>query len=146
MKNRFLKSQNRIITLIMSLLGIGTACSFGGCEYGTMAEYGTPSATFVVKGKVSNEEGLSINGIRVMMRQDTALTGQNGQYEVETVDFPSNQEFQILFEDVDGGDNNEYQNLDTVVVFVNPEFEGGDDDWYSGETSKEFDVKLKAKK
>lgn len=145
MKNRILKGQNRIIAFFMSVLGIGTACSFGGCEYGTPVEYGTPSATFVVNGKVSNEEGTGINGIRVVLRQDTALTNPNGQYEVETIDFPTDTDFQIQFEDIDGTDNGEYQKLDTIVAFVDPEFTGGDDSWYEGETIKDFDVQLKNK-
>ncbi|QGY42903.1 hypothetical protein GM418_04300 [Maribellus comscasis] len=145
MKNRILKSQNRIIAFIISVLGIGTACSFGGCEYGTVAEYGTPSATFIVTGKVTNENDVGIKGIKVKMSYDSTLTNESGQYEVEKVDFPTDQEFPIYFEDVDGAENGEYQKLDTVVAFVDPEFNGGDGGWYNGETNKEFDIKLKDK-
>jgi putative lipoprotein (rSAM/lipoprotein system) len=145
MKNRILKYQNKIIAFFISILGIGGACTFGGCEYGTIAEYGTPNATFVVRGKVMNEDGANISNIRVVMYQDSTLTNTNGQYEVETVDFPTVREFQIRFEDIDGAVNNEYQKLDTVVVFVDPEFQGADGSWYHGETSKEFNVKLKEK-
>ena len=144
MKNRILKSQNKIIAFILSVLGIGSTGIFNGCSISdTPVEYGTPSATFIVKGKVANETG--INGIKVKMSYDSTYTNESGRYEIEVIDFPMDQEFQIQFEDIDGEANNEYQKLDTVVAFVDPEFDGGDGSWYSGETTTEFDVKLKEK-
>jgi hypothetical protein len=38
---------------------------------------------------------------------------------------------------VDGDANGTYHSLDTIVSFVDPEFENPDGHWYSGETSKE---------
>ncbi len=145
MKTRFLKFQNKIIAFFLSVLGVGSLGIFSSCENNTRAEYGTPSATFKVLGKVTSDEGTGINGIKVKMSYDSTYTDQDGKYEVGTVDFPTDQNFQIQFTDVDGELNGEYDALDTVVVFTNPRFEGSKGAWYEGETSTEFDIKLKEK-
>lgn len=145
MKIKLLVKHNKFIAFLLSVIGIGGACSFGGCAYGTPVEYGTPTATYKVIGKVSTEEDSKIKGIRVIMRNDTAHTDVDGKFQVQTVDFPTDVDFDIEFDDIDGALNGSFQSLDTIVSFVNPEFENGDGHWYQGETSKEFNVKLKSK-
>jgi hypothetical protein len=89
-------------------------------------EYGTPSAKFIVKGKVeSSVTNQPIQNIRV---------------------YPEAQTFPIRFHDIDGNLQGEFNNLDTVVEFKNPQFTNGDGHWYKGETSKEFNIQLKPKK
>ncbi|MFV0267034.1 MAG: radical SAM-associated putative lipoprotein [Draconibacterium sp.] len=146
MKNRILKSQNKIIAFLLSVLGIGSAGIFGGCNpTDAPVEYGSPSATFVVKGKVTNEAEAGIKGIKVKMVNDSTATDQNGQYEIDIVDFPTDREFQIQFEDIDSAANGNYEKMDTVVTFVDPVFKNPDGNWYAGETTKEFDIKLREK-
>lgn len=146
MKRKLLEKHNRILSFLLALTGIGAACTFGGCEYGVgPVEYGTPSATFKVNGKVTSESGAKIQGIRVIMQTDTSFTNPEGIFQVETVDFPGDKNFNVKFDDTDGELNGAFQSLDTIVSFVNPEFKDGDGHWYLGETSKEFDVKLKPK-
>jgi putative lipoprotein (rSAM/lipoprotein system) len=145
MKIKLLENHNKFIAYLLAIFGIGGACSFGGCAYGTPVEYGTPTATFKVAGKVSSEEGTKIKGIRVVMRNDTAHTDVDGKFQVQTVDFPTDVDFDIEFDDVDGELNGAFQSLDTIVSFVNPKFKNPDGHWYSGEKSKEINVKLKSK-
>ena len=141
------KRFNALIGILLSLLGFGAACSLGSCEYGTfMAEYGTPHATFKVIGSVKSEATSNVlPSIRVVMGSDTSFSDASGNYQVENRDFPNDQTFLVEFKDVDGEANGEYQPLDTIVEFIDPEFTGGSGGWDNGETEKEINVELKDK-
>jgi putative lipoprotein (rSAM/lipoprotein system) len=101
-----------------------------------------------VQGKVvslSNDQ--AINNIQVVMKGDTVMTDQNGNYQVaDKFGFPTDQTYTVRFKDVDGALNGVYDNLDTVVEFKNPKFINGDGHWYKGETEKDVTVKLSPKK
>ena len=145
MKRNILKKYNYILAFLLSVLGVGAACSLGGCEYGTPAEeYGVPMATFKIHGTVTSEENDKIPNIRVVLRTDTTYTDQNGAYAVQTNTFPDDEYFLVELDDIDGTANGAYQPLDTTVVFVDPQFVNGDGSWYAGETSKEVNIILKA--
>lgn len=142
----------------MSFLGFASSCDIMGGG----AMYGTPSADFIVKGKIeAANENKAIPGIFVEMRQEMeTISGQrltkynskinsdnNGAYIVNDKGaFPENQTYQIKFVDIDGAQNGEYEMLDTTIVFQNPKFTNGDGHWYNGQIEKELNVKLKAKK
>ncbi len=141
MKIKILKTYNVLITGLLTILGFATACD-------SKDEYGTPSTKFIVKGKViSSETDQPIENIRVSMEGDTTYTDANGDYNVvDKWGFPTEQTYNIEFQDIDGNANGEFSDLDTIVEFKDPKFSGGDGDWYLGETSKEFNVKLTPKK
>ena len=143
-KNKFYKTSNAIIFGLLALLGFASSCSK---EPNSKVEYGTPSAKFIVNGKVNSKEtNIPIKNIRVVMDRDTSFTDNEGNYQVvENNGFPDNQTFHIHFQDIDSTINGDYENLDTTVEFVNPQFVNGDGHWYEGETSKEFNVKLDKK-
>ena len=147
MKRALLKKYNTVINLLLSILGFGTACSIGGCEYGLPpVEYGTPHATFKVIGNVRSEATSdNLPFIRVVMGYDTAFTDESGNYQVKNIEFPQDQTFLVEFKDVEGEANGEYQPLDTIVEFIDPEFSGGSGGWDNGETKKEINVELKDK-
>ncbi|SHG05368.1 putative lipoprotein, rSAM/lipoprotein system [Mariniphaga anaerophila] len=147
MKTSIFKRFNGLISFFLSVLGFGAACSLSSCEYGTPAvEYGTPYATFKVNGNVKSEVTFnSIPNIRVVMGFDTTFTDESGNYQISNTDFPDDQTFLIEFKDIDGETNGDYQPLDTIVEFIDPEFLGGTGNWDSGETEKEVNVKLKDK-
>lgn len=134
---KFLKSFNALITGILAILGFAATCE-------PRVEYGSPSAEFIVNGKVTAAgTEVPIKNIRVTMQGDTAYTNDDGRYEVsDRWGFPTNQTYDIRFQDIDNEANGEYQDLDTIVEFIDPVFTGGDGNWYEGETSREFDVKL----
>jgi putative lipoprotein (rSAM/lipoprotein system) len=140
-KNKILRTYNVILVGLLSILGFASSCE-------SRMEYGTPSAKFIVNGKVTSAEtNQPIENIRVAMQGDTSFTDSNGVYQViDKWGFPSDQIYNILFHDIDGETNIEFTDLDTIVEFKDPKFSGGDGDWYSGETSKDFDVKLTPKK
>jgi len=155
---KFLKSYNSIITLLLSLLGFASSCDILGGK----AMYGTPSADFVLKGKVeARSTNNPVAGIKIEMSQE--IDTENGKMPVDldhsvsaettgtyTVTnkgaFPKDQTYKIKFTDIDGALNGEFESLDTTIVFQNPKFTGGDKSWYSGRTEKDLNVKLKNKK
>ena len=140
---KFLKTSNVIIAALLSLLG------FGSCEKNmvVVAEYGTPSATFIVQGRVeSSGSNESIENIRVIMQGDTAVTDSDGKYQVMAGGFPGDKTYYIQFQDVDGELNGDYKDLESSIEFVDPEFINGDDHWYSGEATQALNVKLDPKK
>lgn len=146
-KTSLLKRYNVFLGLLLSLLGFGAACSLNSCEYGTPAvEYGTPYATFKVKGTVKSEVTSSaIPDIRVVMGNDTTFTDESGNYNVSYTEFPKDQSFVVEFDDIDGDVKGAHQPLDTIVEFKDPTFSGGTGGWDRGETEKEVSVKLSAK-
>jgi putative lipoprotein (rSAM/lipoprotein system) len=147
MKRALLKKYNTLLSFLLSVLGFGAACSLGSCEYGSpIVEYGTPHATFKVKGSVTSEvTSTNVPYIRVVMNSDTAFTDESGNYQVGSIEFPDDQTFLVEFKDVDGETNGDFEPLDTIVEFIDPEFSGGSGAWDGGETEKEINVKLKDK-
>lgn len=145
-KKHFWRKYNALITLILSLLGFSTACESLD-EYGApVVEYGVPTATFIVQGKVSSQENTKISNIRVSTWSDTTYTDENGNYRVQQKSATGDQNIPVSFEDIDGVENGEFTRLDTIAKFENVEFTGGDDDWYAGEAEKQLNVKLDTKK
>jgi putative lipoprotein (rSAM/lipoprotein system) len=133
MKAAFLKTYNKALAYLLTFLGLGSACTFSGCMYGTGPEmYGTPSASFFVHGSVYSDDSTGIPLIRVVMQNDTMYSGPDGKYSISATGFPESREFQIEFSDTDGAENGSWQTLDTTVAFVDPEFKHGDGDWYMG--------------
>lgn len=138
----FLKLYNVIILGLLSLIGITTSCE----KLKPRVEYGTPHANFIVNGKIESAiSNTPINNIKVLIRSDSSLTDIDGNYHLSIQEFPTDQTFQIKITDIDGALNGEYQDLDTIVEFKTPTFINGDG-WYSGETTKEFDIKMNPKK
>lgn len=142
-KIRILTGYNAIIVALLAILGFGTSC-----EQLARCEYGTPSAKFIVSGKVvSSETNLPVQNIRVVMKGDTTFTNASGEYQVtDKYGFPANQTYSVKFQDIKGETLRQYSDLDTTVEFKNPVFIKGDGHWYEGETEKDIDVKLKPKK
>ena len=145
MNHRLLINYNKLLKYLLAILGIGGACTFSGCLYGSPVEYGSPHATYKVTGKVTSEQNIKIPNIQVIMEYDTSYTDNDGNYFVWAEEFPGDQDFNIKFIDVDGEANGIFQPKDTTVNFINPEFIDGDGAWYNGETSKEMNVRLKEK-
>jgi putative lipoprotein (rSAM/lipoprotein system) len=139
---RFFKTYNAILGLLLAFFGFAVSCSK------PMAEYGTPSARFIVNGKVeSSETNNPIRNIQVSMEGYSTLTDSTGHYRFVIANgFPGSRTFPVNFLDTDGPPNGEFTTLDTTVVFKDPHFINGDGHWYYGETTKEFDIKLNPKK
>ena len=109
--------------------------------------YGTPSAKFIINGKVESlESDMPVRDIKVFITGDTSKTDANGNYTLATSGFPHDQSINISFQDIDSTLNGEFEDLDTIAVFKDAKYTNGDNHWYRGETSKELNIKLKTKK
>ena len=141
MRRKFNKYYNSIIAALLAILGFSGACS------DHVDEYGSPSAKFIIKGKVlSVKIEKPISNIRISMQEDTTYSDTEGNYEViDRWGFPTDYIYTVQFRDIDGTVNGEYEPLDTLIEFINPTFTGGDGNWYQGETEKTLDVKLNSK-
>jgi len=139
---KFLKSYNAIILVLLAALGFASSCK----KPEPKVEYGVPTAKFIIKGKIElTTDNSALQNIKVKIQNDSVTSDVNGNYQITKSTYAGNQTFQIQFRDVDGTLNGEIAPLDTTVEFINPQFVNGDGEWYSGETQKEFDVKLKPK-
>lgn len=143
-KIKFFKTYNAIIAGLIGLLGFSSCDKIGGGD--PVVEYGTPSAKFIVNGKViASDSKEGIENIRVVIPGDTTKTDSEGKYQIHVNGFPEDQKFNIEFQDIDGALNGDFQNLDTVVEFKDPDFTDGDGHWYKGESSKELNIELNNK-
>lgn len=143
------------MSMLLAVLGV-TSCDSGDGPGGgdIRLEYGTPVATYHVKGKVVDAEtGLPIEGIRVKAgciyrgngtswlthRPEMLTSDKQGAFEKTVADFPSDA-FRLIWEDVDGAANGAYVK-DSVEVKVD-KFVGGKG-WNEGEATVEATLKAK---
>ena len=148
MKTRVVSFYAKVVSFLLMLLG------FQSCNT-AMVEYGTPSATFKVKGKVQDSDTKEpIKNVRAVLvrvqhhensnqkieniyETDTVYTNNAGEFSTSVTSFPkSNVEFKIKFDDVDGIENGEYESKDVEVIFENPKYEGKSGNWHEGEVTK----------
>jgi putative lipoprotein (rSAM/lipoprotein system) len=140
-----LKLGNVLISVLLSLLGFNTACNTDEMKF----LYGTPFATadFLVTGKVINEtNNKPIENIKVKTVFDSTYTDSNGRYAVTFYGTIGTGSILVQYIDIDGKANDEFQQLDKNVDFIDPVFSGGDGDLYRGVTIKNVNVNLTEKK
>ncbi|MEG0037838.1 MAG: radical SAM-associated putative lipoprotein [Bacteroides sp.] len=145
---RWLRFTNRVLSMLLALLGVAA------CDGSGSVEYGTPVASYHVKGKVVDAEtGLPIEGMRVkagciyqgdgaswLTHYPEILTSdKQGAFEKRVVDLPGNT-FRLIWEDVDGAVNGAYVK-DSVDVKID-KFVGGQG-WSKGEATVEATLKAK---
>lgn len=144
---------SKIISFLLVLLGF-TSCDSEGGGGGGIAEYGTPSAKFVVKGTLVDEANSStaISGVKVAIGHpytdvagvmktyyvDSIVTDGTGKFDLNIEAFPMPQKFVVKYEDIDTAQNENYGLTIDTVRFENPSFTGGSGNWYAGETSKDL--------
>lgn len=129
--------KNKLLWFLLSLLGFGTSCSDNdNTPENFMCEYGTPSATFSVKGKVTDDEGKPIPGIEVQLEKDydKQLTDEQGNFEfVKSLTFHIDEKpMPLRFTDIDGPENGSFEPATVDVQFTqNPDVKPGS--WYQGD-------------
>lgn len=140
-QNKILSFYNLLIIGLLSILGFSASCNKDN-----KVEYGTPTASFMINGKiVDKDSNTPIKDIKVLISRDSTYSDAQGMYQlIDHMGFPGDAEYSIQFIDVDGPQNGEYHDLDTIVNFTDPQFEEGSG-WYSGQATQEFNVELKSK-
>lgn len=137
-----LRFLNGIGSFLLMLLGFG--CSAG------VEEYGTPYATFQIKGRVgtANQEGIpNIQLASIFGENDTSAvtkTETDGSFEINFSYVPLT-DLKIAAEDVDGDKNGSYLPTVQEIHLTEKDFRGGDGNWYAGEVEKEITISLKEK-
>ena len=126
-------------------------------------EYGSPSSYFKVLGRVTNEQGQPLGGMRVVasevtavwgkgpeqcysgLLRDTVYTASDGSFVREYGLFPADSVY-IHMKIEDSAEPSVYDSDSVTVGFAKGDLKGGDNHWFKGEAEKVIDVKLKAKK
>lgn len=153
MKKRILKSSNWLYGLIIGLLGFSIGCQTSGRHaemYGPppTPEYGCPVVTYVVSGKVTDENNHPIKDIQVDFTSQNELLGSvqtndQGKYLFQQVIPKTDLINKIIYRDTDGIRNGgEFETTTKEVTFNNEDFTGGDGNWNQGEAKKEVNVIL----
>ena len=136
MKDLFL----RFCRWALPLLGVSAAISCDGVintpdMYGCpVAEYGTPTMEFRVKGKVTDSvTGQPVKGIAVSTDDDwedpEVITSDNGEFVYESYAFPSDK-ILLKFKDSDSGENGFYMDEELEVMLK--QVEPGSGTWDEG--------------
>ncbi len=154
MKIKALSIYSKILSFLLILLGFSSCGNNGddGDDGDMMLMYGTPTAKFIVKGKIVNEKDKDLSGLKVALGRvntwsesgkatyyvDSVNTDTQGLFKVSIQDFPTNQKFVIRYEDVDGEQNGLIETVIDTVRFEKPKFTNGSGAWYAGETTKDL--------
>ena len=146
--------------MLLALLGIG-GCQDLPEEEEMRLMYGTPTAQFSVKGKVTDEKGNAIQGLQVILGNrfydnssvtydhhyfpdDTLTTDSDGVYQFESSRIFPIENLQVDVNDIDGAAGGGEFNSATTVV-RNIEYKDGNG-WYRGKADiKVSDIKLEKK-
>lgn len=158
MKVRFNRWYNAVLTALLSMLGFG--CSLDEPEeYGTLLEYGTPHAEYILKGTVTDEAGTPVPGIKTSLREvhqtdkgtqffgmDSIQTNDSGNYLLKYIGMPSKWT-KLVVEDTDGEANGGEFLSDTLDIDYDKAVKVGDGDhhWYTGKFEVTTDIKLRKK-
>lgn len=148
MKIKYLKLKSWLLALFGGMLGLSACCCM----------YGTPSATYHMKGTVTNEEGNPIAGIGVGSYRDWTndadtstgvkyhdTTDVQGHYNLDLDYYMPGENISLDFRDIDGELNGSY--LDTVMTIPtgNVHLSGGHGQWDEGEGTVTTDVVMRSK-
>lgn len=150
---------HRLLSGVLVLLGF-SACSDNN-EGNLMCEYGSPSVSYQVKGKVTTATGVPIEGIQVIVRDpyagflkelepysysqgaDTVFTNDKGEFTGHKAESSSIYDQKVFFHDIDGDANGgtfESDSVEMKKMDIKQVQEGGS--WYSGGFEITTTVKL----
>lgn len=152
-----LKGSNWVLAGLLSLLGF-PSCGDNGS--GGLEMYGTPSATYSIRGKVQNAAKEAIPDIKIQFLTEHSgdgkiwhdtisspvLTNSRGEFEGHFVSFPTS-DIRVIATDIDGPANGSYSK-DSIDIKINAEEYTGDKGaWNKGTVYKEnINLELKEKK
>ena len=147
MKKLSIKFFNKIIVLLLGLLGVSTGCK------DESVEYGVPSASYEIKGVVTDKENTQpIKDIRVIRSIDsaperwvTSYTDSEGKYSLSFGLFDAG--FYLIFEDIDGEENGgNFEAKEMIVKITKADQVRKGDTWDCGAFVKVQNVELERKK
>lgn len=121
MKRIVLKTYGKFIAALLAFVSFMTGCDV--ITGGGVAEYGVPSADFIVRGKVTDKESEKpINNIAIIRKtptspygNDTVKTNANGEFKLNFTDYPKSDHW-IYAEDLDGDANGGLYTPDSIKI------------------------------
>lgn len=140
----------KIITKSLSIIGF--TLPVVGC---VPVMYGSPSTTYEVKGKVLDNKGNPINGIKIALQDDAtdpnpyqiaeSQSLENGDYKIRNTISPQSKLY-LSVEDIDGAENGgEFEEQTIELDFSKVEATGDKDAWYNGTKSIEKYIVMQEK-
>lgn len=139
---------NKALSGLLVLLGF-SACTTGiggGGEGPCM--YGMPYAKHSIKGKVENQSGVPIKGIRIIcniknywMPQDTLLSDIKGEFTFTKQIVDPDVTYKLVGTDIDGTDNGSYKEDSVNVDFKKSDLTDASG-WFRGNATKNVTIKL----
>ncbi|AOH40006.1 hypothetical protein C7123_09340 [Tannerella serpentiformis] len=163
LNRKLIRGTNWALAGLLSLLGF-TGCGKDNNGDGEISvEYGVPSANFKVLGRVTNEQGQPLGGMRVVasevttiwgkgpeqcysgLLRDTVYTASDGSFVREYSLFPADSVY-IHMKIEDTTEPSVYDSDSIAVGFAKGDLKGADGSWFLGAAEKVIDVKLKLKK
>lgn len=147
--------KNKLLWMLLALLGFAPSCidSENDDPDPYICEYGTPSASFSVKGKVTDDEQVPIPGIQVKLGEDylgseEVFTDENGEFAFVKAFAHSipKTPVPLIFTDVDGEENGLFDSVSVDVQFEqNPDV--NHNSWYQGDfIADDVEVRMPAAK
>lgn len=148
----------RLLSGALVLLGF-TSCSNSFDEEIMRVEYGSPTAKFQVKGKVTTDTDEALKGIQVIVRRswsndplsaDTVYTDGKGEFKTDELVTGSIGPQKVYFNDIDGEENGGSFKSDSIALsdskMEKKQLEEGSH-WYVGkfEFSPKKPIKLSKK-
>ena len=163
LNRKLIRGTNWALAGLLSLLGF-TGCGKDNNGDGEISvEYGVPSANFKVLGRVTNEQGQPLGGMRVVasevtavwskgpeqcysgLLRDTVYTASDGSFVRVYSLFPADSVY-IHMKIEDTTEPSVYESDSIAVGFAKDDLKGGDRSWFLGAAEKEVNVTLKRKK
>ena len=163
LNRRLIRGTNWALAGLLSLLGFA-GCGKDNNDDGEMrVEYGVPTANFKVLGRVTDEQGKPLSGMRVVasdvttvwgkgpeqcysgLLRDTVYTATDGSFVREYSAFPTDSVyFHMKVEDPTT--RPDYDSDSVTVGFAKGDLKGSTKHWYRGAAEKKVNVTLKRKK
>jgi putative lipoprotein (rSAM/lipoprotein system) len=132
-----IRNHNKILTLLMAFAGLLPVIA---------CEYGSPSATYVLKGNVkSSSSNQPIQNIMVKHYGTGALTNVQGDFSLTFTSDGDGKIIKYSFLDIDTASNGSFKDKDTVISFENVVFTEGKDKWDEGTGEQNVEIKLDPK-
>jgi putative lipoprotein (rSAM/lipoprotein system) len=186
MKIRFLKLKDWLLMSVMGLLGM-TSCHCPKQVTETTPPqpdpkdtvvapdprnfavmYGVPQMDFQVKGRVTDEQGKPVQGMQVILVNQTVdispeylqednpyvqeyirnasdTTDAEGRFDAQARDVPVEAQ-RVLVRDIDGDKNGRYQDQMIEVKFTSEDQTEQGSKWYQGRRTKEVNITVEKKK
>ena len=160
---KLIRGTNWALAGLLSLLGFTGCGKDNNGDGGISVEYGSPSSNFKVLGRVTNEQGQPLGGMRVVasevtaiwgkgpgqcysgLLRDTVYTASDGSFVREYSLFPADSVY-IHMKIEDMVEPSAYDSDSVKVGFAKGDLKGGDNRWFEGAAEKEVNVTLKRKK